>query len=113
GDGGEAIAYLKGMGAYEDRKLYPLPQLLMLDLHMPRVDGFHVLEWLRHEPIMDHLLVVVFSSSNKAADMRRAQELGAHWYLVKPHSMGELMELVGRFKKYWLEAPNDEPRKAA
>jgi CheY-like chemotaxis protein len=103
-DGQDVISYLRGVGAFEDRSAYPLPQLLLLDLHMPRLDGFRVLQWIRSEPKFRHLLVVIFSSSDEAKFINRAHELGANSYLVKPHSMDELTELVGRFKKFWLES---------
>jgi len=102
-DGQEAIDYLEGKGEFVDRETHALPQLLMLDLKMPRVDGFEVLAWLRKKRRLKELPVVIFSSSDEPEDARRAGELGANSYLVKPHSIEELMELVGRFKKYWLE----------
>jgi CheY-like chemotaxis protein len=112
-DGQEAINYLQGDGQYADRTRYPLPQLLLLDLMMPRLDGFDVLEWVRKQPGMSGVLIVIFSSSEEPRDINRAYGLGANSYLVKPHSMAELTALVGRFKKYWLEAGNDTGRKAA
>jgi DNA-binding response OmpR family regulator len=87
--------------------------LLLLDLKMPRLDGFDVLEWVRQQPGFSSLQVVIFSSSDEAKDINRAYGLGANWYLVKPHSMDELTALVGRFKKFWLEGANDRSRKAA
>jgi CheY-like chemotaxis protein len=101
-DGQEVAAYLQGVGMYSDRKLYPVPQLLLLDLNMPRMDGFKVLEWIREQPAHNSLQIVIFSSSDEARDVKRAHQLGANWYLVKPHSMDELNELVGRFKKFWI-----------
>ena len=86
---------------------------MLLDLKMPRLDGFDVLEWVRKQPGLSSLQIVIFSSSGEPRDINRAYGLGANWYLVKPHSMAELTALVGRFKKYWLEAGNDHGRKAA
>ena len=102
-DGQEVAAYLQGVGMYSDRKLYPVPQLLLLDLNMPRMDGFKVLEWIREQPAYNSIQIVIFSSSDEARDVKRAHNLGANWYLVKPHSMDEMNELVGRFKKFWME----------
>ena len=112
-DGQEAIDYLQGKAPFADRATHPQPQLLLLDLKMPRLDGFDVLGWIRKQPALNHLLVVLFSSSDEPKDIRRAYDLGANWYLVKPHSMEELTELIGRFKKYWLEGNPDRPRQAA
>jgi CheY-like chemotaxis protein len=112
-DGQEVLDYLQGEGQYADRVRHPLPRLLLLDLKMPRLDGFDVLEWVRQQPIMSGVLIVIFSSSEELRDINRAYGLGANSYLVKPHSMAELTALVGQFKKYWLEANNDHGRKAA
>jgi CheY-like chemotaxis protein len=112
-DGQEVIDYLRGTGIFADRTAYPLPQLVLLDLKMPRLDGFEVLEWVRQQPGFSSLQVVIFSSSDEAKDINRAYGLGANWYLVKPHSMDELTALVGRFKKFWLEGAKDPDRKAA
>jgi CheY-like chemotaxis protein len=112
-DGQEVIDYLQGTGLYADRTAHPLPQLVLLDLKMPRLDGFEVLEWVRQQPAFSNLQVVIFSSSDEARDINRAYGLGANWYLVKPHSMDELTALVGRFKKFWLEGDKDSGRKAA
>jgi CheY-like chemotaxis protein len=112
-DGQEVIEYLEGMGPYADRAVFPEPQLLLLDLNMPRVNGFEVLRWIRKRPNWNHLQVVLFSGSEEPGDISRAYDLGANWYLVKPHSMEELTELIGRFKKHWLELGRDQPRAAA
>jgi CheY-like chemotaxis protein len=112
-DGQEVLDYLDGKGIYADRASYPQPQLLLLDLRMPRLDGFDVLKWVRKRPDLQHMVVVLFSSSDAPRDISRAYDLGANWYLVKPHSMEELTGLVGRFKKYWLEANPARSEQAA
>jgi CheY-like chemotaxis protein len=112
-DGQEVIEYLEGKGQFADRARHPMPQLVLLDLKMPRVDGFDVLAWVRKRPDLNEMLIVIFSASDEPKDMNRAYDLGANWYLVKPHSMEELNELVGRFKKYWLEQGKGNNRKVA
>jgi CheY-like chemotaxis protein len=112
-DGQEVLDYLQGTGPFADRTVHPLPQLLLLDLNMPRLNGFDVLEWVRQQPGCSSVQVVIFSSSDEAKDINKAYGLGANWYLVKPHSMDELTALVGRFKKFWLEGASDPGRKAA
>src|SRR6266481_326981 len=102
-DGDQAISYLSGKGIYSDREQYPLPFLLLLDLKMPGTDGFEVLQWLRSEPELKRLLVVVLTSSNLQADVDRAYELGANSYLVKPVGFDEMLHLVKRFEIYWSE----------
>src|SRR5689334_4531702 len=83
-DGEQAIEYLSGKGNYSQRDRYPLPFLVLLDLKMPGTDGFEVLEWVRSEPTLKRLLIVVLTSSNLQADVDRAYETGANSYLVKP-----------------------------
>jgi len=102
-DGEQAINYLSGKGIYSNREQYPLPFLLLLDLKMPGTDGFEVLEWLRNEPQLKRLLVVVLTSSNLQSDVDRAYELGANSYLVKPVSFDEMVHLIQRFEAYWSE----------
>jgi CheY-like chemotaxis protein len=113
GDGQQVIDYLNGTGEFADRARHPLPQLLLLDLNMPRMDGFHVVRWIRKQPWLDALQVVIFSSSDEPKDIDRAYGLGANSYLVKPHSMEELTGLMARFKKNWLEIGKDLNSKAA
>ena len=112
-DGQEAVDYLQGEGSFADRARHPVPQLVLLDLKMPRLNGFEVLDWVRKQPGLNGIVIIIFSSSDERRDKNRAFGLGANSYLVKPHSMAELTALVGQFKKYWLEADKDRGRKAA
>src|SRR5690349_6929146 len=89
--GEEAMEYLLGEGAHAGRRL---PMLMLLDLKMPRVDGFGVLEWMRRQPSVKGVPVVVLSSSEMPQDVDRAYELGCNAYLVKPHGGGEMDEIV-------------------
>ncbi len=112
-DGQEAIDYLQGDGSFADRTLHPSPDLLLLDLKMPKVNGFEVLAWVRKQPRLQGMEVIVFSSSNAPKDISRAYELGANSYLVKPHSIEDLMQLVGHFKRHWLDHGKNPNRQAA
>ena len=112
-DGQEAIDYLRGDPPFADRGSHPLPQLLLLDLKMPRLNGFEVLHWLKTQPGLKRLLVVVFSSSAETGDVNRAYDLGANSYLVKPHSTEQLMNLIDRVGKYWFEANHNPDSFAA
>src|SRR6476661_6558917 len=75
-DGERAMQYLKGEGDYSDRIRNPLPQLILLDLKLPKVDGFEFLKWLREQPEFGHIIVVVLTVSNQVRDVHRAYELG-------------------------------------
>lgn len=101
-DGSEALEYLdKSCG---DREGMPqaVPQLLLLDLKMPRLDGFFVLEWLQQRPDLNRMAKVVLTSSNLEADILRARKLGANDYLVKPNSFAGLVQLVATLHARWL-----------
>jgi CheY-like chemotaxis protein len=103
-DGQEAIDYLEGQAAFSDRSTHPLPDLMLLDLKMPRLNGFDVLGWLRQKPGLKRLLVTVLTSSDHPQDVNQAYDLGANSYLVKPHGTSDLAELVRRVQGYWLES---------
>lgn len=107
-DGQEAIDYLEGEGAYADRKAYPLPALLLLDLHMPRVDGFDLLAWVQIHAVFDCLPTVVLSASGLAQDVLKAKKLGADEYRVKPGAPDELAKIVHELHARWL-APSPAP----
>src|ERR1700740_418676 len=90
----KASAYLDGQGPYADRKCFPLPSLVLLDLKMPRMHGFEVLTWIRHHPLLKRMVVIVLTASNQASEINRAYELGANSYLVKPVELASLVEMV-------------------
>jgi PAS domain S-box-containing protein len=95
GDGRAAIEYLSGTGKYADRKEYPLPSVVLLDLNLPQVPGFEVLKWIRRQPEFARMPVVVFSSSTREDDRVKALELGANEFVGKPSSglkFGEVVE---------------------
>lgn len=111
-DGEEAVAYLLGQGAFADRRLYPPPALVLLDLKLPRKSGLEVLEWRRGQPGTALIPVVVLTSSVSEADVRRAYELGANAYLVKPIESGAQEEMVEAIRRFWLglnKLPDAEP----
>ena len=101
-DGEDALAYLQGEGCYANRDRFPLPFLLLLDLHMPGMHGFDVLRWIRDQPELQGILIVVLTSSTLEPDINKAYELGANSYLTKPSNFDELVRLLGRIQGYWL-----------
>jgi CheY-like chemotaxis protein len=102
-DGREAIAYLGGTGAYQDRAAHPLPSLILLDLQLPYFTGLEVLQWIRQQPVVKRIPVVIFSSSSQASDIDNAYSLGASSYLVKPTDVAELGRIIEAVRIYWLE----------
>ena len=93
-DGAEVIAYLRGDREFADRKKFPLPTAVLLDLNMPRESGFEVLAWIRQQPALKRLCVYILSASSQTDDITRAYDLGANSYLVKPSTLDELTVLA-------------------
>jgi len=100
-DGSQAIAYLSGKGPYADRKVYPLPRLVICDLKMPRVTGFEVIEWMRKDGFAKLVPIIVMSSSALPQDVNREYELGANAYMVKPADFRALERLIRTIAEFW------------
>lgn len=109
GDGEAAVNYLMGQEPYNDRDRYPLPVLILLDLKLPRKSGHEVIEWLRQQPNLKRLPVVVLTSSSDKGDVNRAYDLGANSYLVKPVAFEALKNMMQTLNLYWL-LTNEKPR---
>lgn len=102
-DGQQALDYLAGRGEFGDRVAYPVPSIIFLDLKLPMKGGLDVLAWIREQPDLENIVVVVLTSSNEPSDLKEAYRLGANSYVVKPPTAGQLIELAKAFKWYWLE----------
>ena len=93
-DGAEAIRYLAGEGKFADRKQYPMPLLVLLDLNMPRLNGFEVLAWVQKNATTTFPLVITLSYSHLESDIRRAYDLGTSAYIAKPVDLDSSVSLV-------------------
>jgi CheY-like chemotaxis protein len=93
-DGEAAIAYLRGDEGTSSYKQKGMPAVVLLDLNMPRKDGFEVLEWIRRQPALNQLCVCILSASSLPEDVARAYDLGANAYLVKPGNLAGLTHLA-------------------
>jgi CheY-like chemotaxis protein len=102
-DGQELLDYLQGEPPFTNRVLYPFPTLVLLDLALPRIDGFSFLAWLRKEPRMQDVAVVILTGSDSPVDFELAYGLGALEYMVKPQSPQQLVPMVRRLDKLWRE----------
>ena len=100
-DGQEAIDYLKGAGRFANRKEFPLPCLVLLDLKLPYVMGLEVLKWIRQQPGVP-LVVILLTASREEADIAGAYSLGANGFLVKPTEASKLVDMVKAIKDFWL-----------
>jgi CheY-like chemotaxis protein len=93
-NGAEAIAYLKGEDRYSDRATFPIPTVMLLDLNMPKKNGFDVLTWVRTQADLKRLVVIVLSASVRPEDAERAYDLGANSFLVKPGKMEDFIDMI-------------------
>lgn len=108
-DGAEALDYLFCRGAYAGRDPKILPQVVLLDLKLPKVTGMEVLEQIRREPRTKWLPVVILTSSNGEGDLARCYDLGANSYIRKPVDFTRFMEAVNSLGLYWLELNETPP----
>jgi CheY-like chemotaxis protein len=100
-DGQEALSYLRGKGKFSNRKEFPMPGLVVLDLKMPRMSGFEVIETVRADDHLRPLPIVIVSASNKPADINRAYRLGANAYMVKPLDFRAVEHLFQSITQFW------------
>lgn len=101
-DGAEALDYLFGTGSYADRDVTVLPQVVILDLKLPKIDGLEVLRRLRAAPQTKLLPVVILTSSNEERDRLQGYGLGANSYVRKPVDFAEFVDAVRQLGLYWL-----------
>ncbi len=100
-DGEQALAYLAGQGGYADRERHPLPSLVLLDIKLPGRSGLDVLAWMREQPSLRHIPVIVLTSSQQPGDISRAYDAGANAYHIKPVGFEGLLEFVEALRAYW------------
>ncbi len=100
-DGQEAIDFLRQANGGPSRKPEPLPDVCIVDLKVPRQNGFEVLKWIRSEPALKRLIVLVLSASESSRDINRAYELGANSYLVKPVDLDDFIAMIFTLTRYW------------
>ena len=107
-DGQEAIDYMQARGKFADREQFPLPCLILLDLKLPIVMGLDVLRWIRQQPGVAAIVIVLTSSLNEA-DIAEAYDLGANAYLVKPAQASELVQIVKAINDFWVKHNTPPP----
>ncbi len=109
-NGEEAIAYLLGEGAFSDRRRYPLPDLILLDLQIPRKSGLEVLAWIWEQPQLKPIRVVVLTGSQNSAHIERVHELDAY-YQLKPSGFENLVSFIEMVCHRWLNPEFSNRRK--
>ena len=109
-DGEQAIDYLSGAKEFSDRAQFPLPNLVLLDIKMPKVHGLDVLKWIRSESSLQTLVVIMLTTSHLEVDVDRAYRLGANSFLVKTPASEKLERMLRMVHDYWLQLNHPPPR---
>ena len=104
GSGKEALDYFQGVGRYSDRSMFPLPNLVLLDLNMPLHDGFWFLRWLRDRPELNRVVVCLFTSSFQFEDIKTTYTLGADCFLTKPAAFAHLVNIAAALDQFLASA---------
>lgn len=110
-DGAEALDYLFGTGAYEGRDVSEFPELVLLDLKLPKIDGLEVLKCIRDDSRTKLLPVVILTSSDEERDLVNSYKLGANSYVRKPVEFAEFAEAVRQLELYWMVLNQAPPHK--
>ncbi len=110
-DGAEALDYLYGNGSYKDRNMSIQPELIILDLKLPKIDGIEVLRKIRSEKKTELLPVIILTSSNEEKDLINSYSLGANSFIRKPVDFNQIIEAAKQLKLYWLDLNEQPPKK--
>jgi CheY-like chemotaxis protein len=102
-NGEQALEYLKGVGRYSDRNVYPLPKLTFMDVKMPGKSGLEVLGEIRRDSRFKHLVIVMLTTAGYARDISLAASLGANSFLIKPSDTDDLNKIFQKAADYWLQ----------
>ena len=110
-NGEELMEWLRGQDDFADRERTPKPSLILLDLNMPKKDGFDALKEIKADPHLQAIPVIVFSTSEREQDILRSYRYGASWFVTKPESFDDLIEVVRSFSRYWASQEESFPKK--
>jgi len=102
-DGDEALAYLHQEGAYNEPGIAPRPDVILLDLNLPRMGGHELLREVKQDNRFKQVPIIVLTTSERPDDVRLAYEAGANAYLLKPVEFSRFTEVIGQLGKFWLE----------
>jgi two-component system, response regulator len=111
-DGEEALNFLFCRGAYKERARQPLPQLILLDLKLPKIDGLSVLRTLKEDRRTRWMPVIVLTSSKEDSDLTASYDLGVNSYIQKPVDFEQFREIVDTLALYWLLVNQPPPRQS-
>jgi len=102
-DGDEALAYLHREGAYKETATAPRPDVILLDLNLPRMGGHELLREVKQDSRFKQVPIIVLTTSERPDDVRLAYDAGANAYLLKPVEFNRFTEVIGQLGKFWLE----------
>jgi len=100
-NGEEALKYIRNEGEYEDKDEHPVPDIILLDINMPKADGFQVLDTLKNDPKYCSIPVIILTSSKREEDIIKSYKKGAASYIHKPVNYGDFVKVVEGFNFYW------------
>lgn len=103
-DGVELLDYLNGKKNYKDRDEYPLPHLILLDLHMPRMDGYEALKNIRENSLFDYIHFLILTTSSSREDVLESYKLKADRFLTKPSNQSGIKKIIREMERFWFEA---------
>ena len=100
-DGPEVLSYLGAKPPYEDRRKFPFPRMLLLDIKMPIMNGFEVLQFIRSHPDCSVIPTIMMSASHLPPDIKRAYQMGANAYITKPGAIDQLVLIFQTLQAFW------------
>jgi CheY-like chemotaxis protein len=103
-NGEELLDYLMGRGKYIDRETYPLPNLILLDLNMPLMDGREALKAIKEEPALKRIPIIVLTTSQAEEDIQDTYELGITGFITKPMTFSGLVDVMKSVGNYWFQS---------
>ena len=109
-DGQEAIDYVYQKGQYADSSRYPIPDLILLDIKLPGIDGLELLQMFKSDPAVSRIPIIMLTTSAKDEEIAKGYRYGANSYIIKPIKLKDFQEKIRELKMYWLitsELPND------
>ena len=109
-DGVEAMEYLRGSGKYADRVAYPIPDLVLLDINMPRMDGKQVLKEVKTDDVLKVIPVIMLTTSDQEKDIIDSYNLGVNAYISKPVRINDFMDVVYKLEDFWFSLNRVPPK---
>jgi len=108
--GNEAINYLHQLPPYDNKQLSPIPDIILMDINMPGLDGKQTLRRIRNSQAIKYIPIIMLTTSNEERDILDSYKLGANAYITKPHNIDEFQNLIGKLEDFWLNYNQFPPK---